>query len=166
MRNPFRYFNSPPEVIRLVVMMYGRFPLSLRQIENLLHEQGIDICYETGRWLNNRAENLHQPFRRRERAMAKFRTSKSLQKFASIHTSVHNHSIRNAISTAAKPSKSIVQPLWLSGGNLRPEDRYMSWSHIVGQLGSAVKVYSGSRSCCQNRVYHILLLLLSLWGCG
>ncbi|MCZ6863911.1 MAG: TonB-dependent receptor [Alphaproteobacteria bacterium] len=45
----------------------------------------------TGRWLNNRAENSHQPFRRRERAMAKFRSAKSLQKFASIHSSVHNH---------------------------------------------------------------------------
>ena len=46
---------------------------------------------ETGRWLNNRAENSHQPFRRRERAMAKFRRAKSLQKFVSIHASVHNH---------------------------------------------------------------------------
>jgi len=46
---------------------------------------------ETGRWLNNRAENSHQPFRRRERAMAKFRSAKSLQKFVSIHSSVHNH---------------------------------------------------------------------------
>ena len=203
MRNPFRYFNSSPEVIRLAVMMYVRFPLSLRQVEDLLNERGIDICHETvrfwwnrfgpmfaanirkkrsaslralpqwrwhldevfvkingemhylwravdhegevlevfatkrrdrraalkflkrtmkrygrpraivtdrlrsygaamkvignaaaqecGRWLNNRAENSHQPFRRRERAMAKFRSAKLLQKFASIHASVHNH---------------------------------------------------------------------------
>ena len=47
---------------------------------------------KTGRWLNNRAENSHQPLRRRERAMAKFRSAKSLQKFTSIHSSVHNHS--------------------------------------------------------------------------
>jgi putative transposase len=46
---------------------------------------------ETGRWLNNRAENSHQPFRRRERAMLKFRSAKSLQKFTSIHASIHNH---------------------------------------------------------------------------
>ena len=46
---------------------------------------------ETGRWLNNRAENSHQPFRRRERAMAKFRSTKSLQKFVSVHASIHNH---------------------------------------------------------------------------
>ena len=203
MNNPFRYFKTSPEIIRLAVMMYVRFPLSLRQVEDLLHERGIDICYETvrawwnrfgpmfaadirrkrsasmrghiqwrwhldevfvringkvnylwravdhegevlevfvtkrrdrkaalrflrktmkrygrpevivtdrlrsyraamkvignegrqvtGRWLNNRAENSHQPFRRRERAMAKFRQAKSLQKFASIHASIHNH---------------------------------------------------------------------------
>ena len=203
MKNPFRYFKTSPEVIRLAVMMYIRFPLSLRQVEDLLHERGIDICHETvrawwnrfgpmfaaeirkkrsssirahiqwrwhldevfvringethylwravdhegevlevfvtkrrdrkaalrflrktmkrygrpevivtdhlrsyraamreignearqvtGRWLNNRAENSHQPFRRRERAMAKFKSAKSLQKFASIHASVHNH---------------------------------------------------------------------------
>ena len=202
MRNPFRYFKTSPDIIRLAVMMYVRFPLSLRQVEDILHERGIEIIYETvrvwwnrfgpifaaeirkrrihhrsysqwrwhldevfvkingtthylwravdhegevlesfvtkkrdrkaalrflrkamkrygrpkvivtdrlrsyraamkeigneerqetGRWLNNRAENSHQPFRRRERAMTKFRGAKSLQKFASVHSSVHNH---------------------------------------------------------------------------
>jgi len=46
---------------------------------------------ECGRWLNNRAENSHQPFRRREGAMSKFRDIKTLQKFVAIHASVHNH---------------------------------------------------------------------------
>ncbi len=46
---------------------------------------------ECGRWLNNRAENSHQPFREREGAMAKFRDIKTLQKFASVHASIHNH---------------------------------------------------------------------------
>ena len=203
MKKPFRYFKTSPEVIRLAVMMYVRYPLSLRQVEDILHERGIDISYETirawwgrfgpmfateirkkrsrsmkdlpqwrwhldevfiringevhylwravdhegevleayvtkkrdskaalkflkkamkrygnpvgivtdrlrsyraavkeignearqvtGRWLNNRAENSHQPFRRRERAMAKFRSAKSLQKFAAIQSSVYNH---------------------------------------------------------------------------
>lgn len=51
--SPFRYFNSSPEVIRLVVMMYVRFPLSLRNVEDLLFERGIDICHETVRhWWN------------------------------------------------------------------------------------------------------------------
>ncbi len=154
MRNPFRYFKTSSHVIRLAVTMSVRFPLSLRQVEDLLHERGIDVSYlwravdhegevlevfvtkkrdrkaalrflkkamrrhgsprtvvtdrlrpyraamkvigiagrqVTGRWLNNRAENSHQPFRRRERAMAKFKSTKSLQKFASIHSSIHNH---------------------------------------------------------------------------
>ena len=178
MNNPFRYFNSSPEVIRLAVMMYIRYPLSLRQVEDILFERGIDICHETvrfwwnrfgpmfaaeirrrrvhgrngsnwcwnldevfvtkrrdrraalkflkrtmkrygrpssivtdqlrsyqaamkvlgnpgrqecRRWLNNRAENSHQPFRRREGAMARFRDIKTLQKFAAVHASIHNH---------------------------------------------------------------------------
>ena len=51
MHNPFRYFNSSPEVIRLAVMMYVRYPFSLRQVEDLLCERGIDICHETVRYL-------------------------------------------------------------------------------------------------------------------
>ena len=201
--NPLRYFHPSPEVIRLVVMLYVRFPLSLRNVEDLLFERGIDLCHETvrlwwnrfgppfaadirrqrigrmagfqhwrwhldemvvkingerhylwravdhegevlesyvtkkrdksaalafmkkalkrhgrvdkivtdglrsypaamsklgnldrremGRWLNNRAENSHLPFRRRERAMLRFRQAKSLQKFASVHASLYNH---------------------------------------------------------------------------
>ena len=201
--SPFRYFNSSPEVIRLAVLMYVKYPLSLRNVEDLLHERGIDICHETvrfwwnrfgplfasdirrqrinrmrgfrqwqwhldemyvkvngemrylwravdhegeilesyvtrtrdksaalafmkkalkrhgspaaivtdglrsypaamrqlgnldrqemGRWKNNRAENSHLSFRRRERAMLRFRRMKSLQKFVSVHANVHNH---------------------------------------------------------------------------
>jgi putative transposase len=48
-QSPFRYFNSSPEVIRLVVMMCVRFLLSLRVVEDLLFERGIDICHETVR---------------------------------------------------------------------------------------------------------------------
>ena len=51
--SPFRYSNSSPEIIRLVAMMYVRFPLSLRNVEDLLAERGIDICHETVRqWWN------------------------------------------------------------------------------------------------------------------
>ena len=120
--------------------MYVRYPLSLRNVEDLLFERGIDICHETvrlwwnrfgpmfageirrkrvqsmrahthwkwhldevyvkvggealqvtGRWLNNQAENLHLPFRRRARAMERFRRMKTLQKFAAVHAQVHNH---------------------------------------------------------------------------
>jgi putative transposase len=200
--NPFKGFHSSPDVIRLAVMLYIRFPLSLRNVEDLLHERGIDISHETvrfwwqrfgpmfsaeikrkrvdrmrafsnwrwhldevfvkvngkrrylwravdhegevleaivtkrrdkraalkllkkvmkrfglpreivtdllrsyraalkeigaadlqttGRWLNNRAENSHLPFRRRERAMLRFRRMRSLQMFAAVHASVYN----------------------------------------------------------------------------
>src|SRR6202007_2887007 len=54
MSNPFRYFNSSPEVIRLVIMMYVRYPLSLRNVEDLLAERGIDISHETVRFWWNR----------------------------------------------------------------------------------------------------------------
>ena len=201
-RSPFRCFRTSPEIIRLAVMMYIRFLLSLRNVEDLLHERGIDVSYEsvrfwwlrfgpkfaseirkrrsqsmrchshwkwhldemfvkingdryylwravnhegevlesyvtktrdkkaalkflkksmrrygrpnaivtdklrsygaalkeignadrqeTGRWVNNRAENSHLPFRRRERAMLRFRLLRSLQKFVSVHASVLN----------------------------------------------------------------------------
>ncbi len=56
-----------------------------------LRELGICDKQETGRWLNNRAENSHVPFRRRERAMLRFRRTRTLQKFASVHASVSNH---------------------------------------------------------------------------
>ena len=200
---PFRYFKTSPEVIRLAVMMYVRFPLSLRNVEDLLHERGIEVSYETvrawwnrfgplfaaeirkkrvqqqraysnwrwhldevfvkingethylwravdhegevleayvtkkrdrraalrfmkkamkrygrprvivtdrlrsyraamkvignadrqesGRWMNNRAENSHQPLRRREQAMLRFRQMQTLQKFTSVQSSIHNH---------------------------------------------------------------------------
>ena len=203
MTNPFRYFNSSSEVIRLVVMMYVKCPLSLRNVEDRLAERGIDVCHEMvrlwwnrfgplfaaeirrkrvermrqvtqwrwhldevyvniggemhylwravdhecevlesyatksrvkaaalnflkrmmkrygkpkvividrlrsycaalkeignpqaqecGRWLNNRVENSHQPFQRREHAMLRFRRMHTLQKFSSVHASVHNH---------------------------------------------------------------------------
>ncbi len=199
----FKYFKTSPEIIRLAVMLYIRFPLSLRNVEDLLHERGIDVSHETvrywwnrfgpmfaseirrkrvqklrafskwkwhvdevfvkvngkrhypwravdhegevleavvtkrrnkaaalkflrklmkrhgkaeevvtdrfasykaalrdlgslekqrtGRWLNNRVENSHLPFRRRERAMRRFRRMRSLQKFAAVHSSVYNH---------------------------------------------------------------------------
>ena len=202
-QNPFCYFKTSPEIIRLAVMMYVRFPISLRNVKDLLHERGIDIYHETvrywwnrfgplfakeirkkrighprnfsnwkwymdevfvkingethylwhavdhegevleafvskrrdrrealtffrkimkrygkpqvivtdrlrsyraamneigngnkqvvGRLKNNRCENSHLPFRRREYAMLKFRRMPSLQKFVSIHSSVFNH---------------------------------------------------------------------------
>ena len=67
--SPFRCFNSSPEVIRLAVLMYVKYPLSLRNVGDLLHERGIDICHETVRFWWNRfgrccQTNAHKsPFR-------------------------------------------------------------------------------------------------------
>ena len=53
-RSPFRYFKTSPEIIRLTVLLYVRFPLSLRNVEDLLHERGIEISHETVRYWWNR----------------------------------------------------------------------------------------------------------------
>ena len=68
MSNPFRYFNSSPEVIRLVVMMYVRYPLSLRNVEDLLAERGIDISHETVRFWWNRFGPMFAEIRKKPRA--------------------------------------------------------------------------------------------------
>jgi putative transposase len=223
-------------VIRLVVMMYVKYPLSLRNVEDLLHDRGIDICHETvrfwwnrigplfagdilrqrasrmrgfrhwrwhldemyvklngemvylwravdhegeilesyvtktrdktaalafmkktlkrhgspeaittdglrsykaalielgnshkqhiGRWANNRVENSHLPFRRRERAMLRFRQMKTLQKFASVHANVHNHfnSERHLVDRQTyKLRRSAALAEWQLLGSLNPE---------------------------------------------
>jgi putative transposase len=60
------------------------YPAAMKKLGNLERR-------ETGRYLNNRAENSHQPVRRRERTMLRFRQMKTLQKFTSVHASIHNH---------------------------------------------------------------------------
>ncbi len=226
-QNPFKYFKTSHEIIRLAVMLYVRFPLSLRNVEDLLHERGIDISHETvrfwwnrfgplfaaeirkrranrmraysnwqwhldevfvkingethylwravdhegevlesyvtkrrdrkaalkflrksmkrygqphiivtdklrsygaamkvlgnaerqetGRWLNNRAENSHLPFRRRERAMLCFRRMRSLQKFVTVQSTIT--SIRNAASQNETISSLTAPLLSPSGAN-------------------------------------------------
>ena len=69
--NPFRYFNSSPEVIRLAAMMYVLYPLSLRNMEDLLHERGIDICHETVRFWWNRFGPLFASDIRKRRLRAR-----------------------------------------------------------------------------------------------
>src|ERR1700750_939014 len=65
--SPFKRFNSSPEIIRLVVMLYVRYPLSLRNVEDLLFERGIDISYETVRFWWNRFGPLFAAEIRRKR---------------------------------------------------------------------------------------------------
>ncbi len=80
--------NAALGFLRKAMKRYGRPEAivtdKLRSYHAAMKVIGNAERQETGRWLNNRAENSHQPFRRRERAMAKFRSAKSLQKFASI----------------------------------------------------------------------------------
>jgi putative transposase len=66
--NPFRYFKTSPEIIRLVVMLYVRFPLSLRNVEDLLDERGIDVSQETVRYWWNRFGPIFAAEIRRKRA--------------------------------------------------------------------------------------------------
>ncbi len=81
--------------LKRAVKRYGR-PWSvvtdrLRSYRSAMKMIGNSERQECGRWLNNRAENSHQPFRRREEMMAKFRSMETLQKFAAAHASIHNH---------------------------------------------------------------------------
>ncbi len=69
MKNPFRYFKTSSDIIRLAVMMYIRFPLSLRQVEDLFHERGIDIRHETPRvWWNRFGPMFAAEFRKKRSA--------------------------------------------------------------------------------------------------
>ncbi len=81
--------------LRKAMKRYGRPEVIvtdlLRSYRPALGEVGMQARQKTGRWLNNRIENSHQPLRRRERAMQRFRRLGSLQKFVAVHSSVHNH---------------------------------------------------------------------------
>ncbi len=91
---------------------------------------------EVRRWANNRVENSHLPFRRRERAMLRFRRMKSLQKFASVHANVHNHSILNAISSTARLKRNAAQSHWPSGKSSPPRPRPLKTDLHCGESGS------------------------------
>jgi putative transposase len=86
-RAPFRCFKISPEIIRLGVMLYIRFPLSLRNVEDLLHERAIEISHETLRFWWNRFGPMFASEIRRNRISR----TRCLQKLASGHFSVHNH---------------------------------------------------------------------------
>jgi putative transposase len=63
--SPFKYFKTSAEIIRLALMYYIRYPLSFRQVEDILHERGVDICHETVRfWVEVLVQNLLRKFER------------------------------------------------------------------------------------------------------
>ena len=82
-------------LLKKAMRRYGRpkivVPDRLRSYGATMRAIGNDDIQEIGRWLNNRAENSHLPIRRREHAMARFRSTKLLQKFVSVHASIYNH---------------------------------------------------------------------------
>ena len=80
-RKSMKRYGQPHIIVTDKLRSYGA---AMKDIGNAAKQ-------ETGRWLNNRAENSHLPFRRRESAMLCFRKMRSLQKFASVHSSIHNH---------------------------------------------------------------------------
>ena len=83
------------KVLKRAMKQYGQPKVivtdRLRSYRAAMNLIGNAADQECGRWLNNRAENSHQPFRRREGALAKFREVKTLQKFVAVHASIHNH---------------------------------------------------------------------------
>jgi hypothetical protein len=85
-RSPFRYFKTSPEIIRLAVMMYARFPLSLRQVEDLLHKRGIEISHETVRFWWNRFGPLFAAKIRSKRASRMRAYSNSMQSAAKVRS--------------------------------------------------------------------------------
>ncbi len=85
---------------------------------------------KTGRWLNNRGENSHQPFRRRERAMLRFRQMRTLQKFASVHASVHNHfHPERSLYSRQNFKTNRAAALGPSGANSAPPDPRRVWEN-------------------------------------
>jgi len=81
LRKSMKRYGNPEVIVTDKLRSYGA---ALKVIGNASKQ-------ETGRWMNNRAENSHLPFRRRERAMLRFRRMRSLQKLVAVHSSVHNH---------------------------------------------------------------------------
>jgi putative transposase len=83
------------KLLKRIMKKYGRprkiVTDGLRAYSAAMKEVGNAGCREVGRGLNNRVENSHQPFRPRERAMQRFRSIRTLQKFSSVHAEVHNH---------------------------------------------------------------------------
>ena len=68
--NHFKYYKSSPEIIKLAIMYYVRFPLSLRNVEDILHMRGIDICHETVRyWWNKLGPSVAKELKKKKELM-------------------------------------------------------------------------------------------------
>jgi putative transposase len=85
----------------------------LRSYGAAARDLGVEHLHEHGRWKNNRAENSHQPTRRRERKMQRFKSARSAQKFLSTHAAVYNtfNVQRHLVST---PSHRVLRATAMS----------------------------------------------------
>jgi putative transposase len=120
--------RAASKLLRKAMKKHGRAGVfvtdRLRTCVAAMKELGVESRQETGRWLNNRAENSHLPFRRRERAMLRFRRMRSLQKFARIHASVTNH-FNQERSLSGRPLFKQAPPLLPSGAvSARPKGQH------------------------------------------
>jgi hypothetical protein len=111
---------------------------------------------DVGRWLNNRAENSHQPFRRRERAMLRFRQMRSLQKFAAVHGQVHNHFnqerallSRQNFAPRTFGSRIDAPPRWQHGASFAWADR--CWDRAISETVLVCLTAPLSESECSSR---------------
>jgi putative transposase len=104
----------------------------LRSYGAAMKELGNADKQEVGRWANNRVENSHLPFRRREQAMLRFRQLKTLQKFASVHANVHNHFSLERHLIDRQTYKTDAPPRWRNGRSSRAEPtRQKPGVHLV-----------------------------------
>jgi putative transposase len=109
LRKSMKRYGNPEAIMTDKLRSYGS---AMKVIGNADRQ-------EAGRWRNNRAENSHLPFRRRERAMPRFRQKRSLQKFAAVHSSVGNHfnQERCLYSRANfKVNRAVARAEWLGLG--------------------------------------------------
>jgi putative transposase len=111
------------KLLKRIMKKYGRpraiVTDGLRAYSAAMREVGNADRQEVGGRLNNRAENSHQPFRRRERAMQLFRSMKTLQKFSSVHAQVHNHFNQERHLVTRQVYKQRRLAAWPSGAPLR-----------------------------------------------
>jgi putative transposase len=118
----------------------------LRSYRAALNQIGGAGKQETGRWLNNRVENSHLPFRRRERAMQRFRQMKTLQKFSAVHAAFYNHFNLDRHLTNRANYKTQRLPPWPSGRRSPPRLRTHSQKSTVAARAMADRKTVGQRS--------------------